>query len=62
MFKCRCCGAIFEEPYVREWSEAREFWGSVCYEEFREETCPECGDYDFIEYNEDEEDEEDELC
>ena len=65
MFKCRCCGEIFEEPHIRRYREAREFWGMSCYEEFVEETCPECGSEDFREYDEDEEeydDEEDELC
>lgn len=60
MFKCRCCGKVFEEPYIRKYKEEREFWGMPCYEEFVEETCPYCGDYDFREYDEDEE--EDELC
>lgn len=65
MFKCRCCGEIFEEPHIRRYKEAREFWGMSCYEEFVEETCPECGSEDFREYDEDEEEydeEEDELC
>lgn len=62
MFKCKYCGAIFEEPHIRTYKESREFWGMPCYEEFVEETCPECGDYDFDEYDEDEEEEDEEEC
>lgn len=63
MFKCECCGEIFEEPHIRVFKEYHEFWGMSCYEALTEATCPECGSEDFREYDEDEEaEEEDELC
>lgn len=63
MYKCRCCGAIFEEPRIRKYKEISEFWGIPRCELLVEMTCPECDDYDFREYDEDEEEEEeDELC
>lgn len=53
IYKCQDCRARFEEPIVTEWKEKHEFWGAICYEDFREATCPECGGEDFEEIWED---------
>ena len=46
MFKCRDCGAYFQE--CEEVSESRgEFWGMPAYETMC--YCPECGSDDFDE-------------
>lgn len=56
MFKCNCCGALFDEPHRYESREY--FWGMPCYEVFAE--CPECHEEDFDEYEDDEDEEEEE--
>ena len=47
MFRCNCCGNIFEEPKLVMESRG-EFWGSPAYESMY--YCPFCGDEDFEEY------------
>ena len=61
MFKCKDCGAIFEEPEeIRDYRG--EFWGFPAYETVS--CCPCCGGDDFKTYyeweDEEEEDEEEE--
>lgn len=51
MYKCNNCGAIFEYPKCE--SEYRgEYWGTPAYEDMY--YCPECGDDDYDEYEEEE--------
>lgn len=51
MYKCRACGEIFDEPYLREAEEDRgEYWGVPCTETMYYSECPHCGEEgDFIE-------------
>ena len=52
MYRCRC-GYCFEYPDRIEWSE---YIGNGMYMPCAEERCPDCGDVDFVELNEDYED------
>jgi len=58
MYKCNHCQAIFEEPVVKRFKEMHEWWGAMVPYEYTEVYCPECGEEDFEEYQEDEEEEE----
>ena len=51
MYKCNCCGELFEEPEVISVEEGRgEYWGVPCSETMYYERCPHCGEEDdFIE-------------
>jgi DNA-directed RNA polymerase subunit RPC12/RpoP len=53
IYKCAECKARFDEPIVNTWKEKHEFWGAICYEDFSEAICPECGSEDFDEIWED---------
>jgi len=56
MYKCECCGEIFEEPkYVQECMG--EFWGTPAFETWA--VCPYC-EGEFEEYEEEEEEDFDE--
>ena len=56
MFKCECCGEIFEEPNRKKYCVG--YYGSApAYD--TESTCPHCGEDNFDEYNEGDEEDED---
>ncbi len=60
MYKCYDCGAVFEQPIIKEWDESRgEFWGMPCCEHMVEWHCPCCDSDDIDEYNEEDEEDED---
>lgn len=50
MYKCNCCGELFEEPEVISVEEDRgEYWGVPCSETMYYERCPHCGEEDDFE-------------
>lgn len=49
MFRCDCCGGLFEQPY--EYDEKMEYWGMPCYEHWSVSPCCSEG---YEEYDEDE--------
>lgn len=55
MYKCSCCGKIFDEP-VKKFAYS-EYWGAPAFDDYYESPC--CGEW-FDEYEEDEESEDEE--
>ena len=58
MFRCEVCGLVFDQPFVKEYSEPRP--GPGCFRErFKEVLCPGCGQPYFNEEEESEDADED---
>lgn len=55
VFKCGCCGAIFEDPDTRR-EYTGEFWGEAAYEDW--DCCPVCWSTDLRVVEEEDEEEE----